>query len=182
MTSLNDFAMFKQFEKEAAVCYEVLNEAAQKSIEFKKELDASMCFRKEDGSPVTIFDHVLQAIIMQKIIKEFPEEPILAEEYLDDDIEPSFLEKVMSYVPKDIDIKEIFKHVKQVAPLKAKRYWVIDPIDETVGFTKPDGHYAIAIAVVAFSLHCHGQMHLHFTQGDQALRLCFVWYEILELS
>lgn len=142
------FGHFGPFEKEASICYSALVVAAQKSIEFRNHLDTSTCFRKADRSPVTVFDHTIQAIILKRIVEAFPDEIIIAEESLKGDLAPEFTDKLKEFVPDDINITSLFSHVRETAPSTCTRYWTIDPIDGTSGYKREGGQYAVAIAII----------------------------------
>jgi 3'(2'), 5'-bisphosphate nucleotidase len=143
-----DFSCFGVYQKEAETSCAALREASAKSIACRRLLDESTSFRKPDGSPVTVFDHVVQAIILDIIFKAFPDDAIIAEESLPATIKPEFLAGVRSHLPQGLNVEELFSHVKNVVPLGVTRHWAIDPIDGTYGFTQPGGHYANAIALI----------------------------------
>lgn len=106
---------------------------------------------KSDRSPVTLADYASQMLICREIQTHFPMDSIMAEEDL-------------SLVSEEMlaDINESLKHLRiaqfnEIPKLYAKdstekpqRTWVIDPIDGTKGFLRPEenGQYAICIALV----------------------------------
>ncbi|OHS95284.1 Inositol monophosphatase family protein [Tritrichomonas foetus] len=144
-----NFSIFGKFEKEASCCLPVLIETASLSLEFQKNLTQQDWFRKEDRSPVTVYDYVLQTYLVDAITSQFPEDPIIAEESLDGDIDPKFISKIEETIKhKKFDLKKIFGKVSSCAPSKIGRFWVIDPIDGTSGFKRKDGQFCIAIALI----------------------------------
>ena len=148
MSSDKNFALFGRFEKEARVCYETLAAASEQAIEFRRHLDPSTYTRKDDGSPVTVFDLILQAMLLKDIVKEFPGEEIIAEESESSDLGPKFQQTLKQMIPSDINISELFSHAHKTVPSTCTRYWTIDPIDGTSGFKRENGQYAIAIAII----------------------------------
>lgn len=143
-----DFGVFGRFEKEARVCFNALTQAAPMTITFHNNLQDDQCFRKSDGSPVTIFDHVTQAIVMHHILAEFPDEPIIAEESLDGEVRPEVLEQFNHFAPEGVNVQELLSKGRYYVSSKVTRYWTIDPIDGTAGFKRPNGQWAVAIAVI----------------------------------
>ncbi len=122
-----------------------------KNIQNKLKSDESVS--KDDRSPVTIADFGSQALIIDEILKSFPNDPVVAEEdalFLRENkqLRDKVHEHVIKYNPdmseqKMLDI--IDYGVKE--PDYKKRYWTLDPIDGTKGFLRGD-QYAIALALV----------------------------------
>lgn len=148
-----NFSIFGKYQKEAECCFPVLVETSRLSIQFRKELTTNQVVSKEDNSPVTIFDFVIQAFIIKAINSQFPDDYIVAEESLEG-AQENFLNQVKQYLPKDIDMNQMFSKVHKTAPPNTTRFWAIDPIDGTSGFkhTLPEqaavSQYAIAICLI----------------------------------
>lgn len=143
-----DFSIFGKFEKEARTCFDALTEVGPKTVEWHQSLERATCFHKGDGSPVTVFDYVTQAMIMSHLLAEFPGDPIIAEETMKGDVLPEFLELVNRYAPRDMDVQSVLSHVKSYVPATVSRYWTIDPIDGTSGFKRRNGQWVVAIALI----------------------------------
>lgn len=147
-----DFSIFGKFEQEARICLEALMDATPKSIVFHDKFEPNLSTKKDDGSVVTIFDHIVQGILLHHIVPNFPNDAIIAEEHFNDEcFSPEYMQKVMEFVPEGVDIEKLFMHPKLVnrIALKDLRYWAIDPIDGTGrGFRGKDGQWSIAIAII----------------------------------
>lgn len=104
-------------------------------------------FQKKDESPVTIADFASQIYLISELRKNFPEDHIIAEE------ENSLLDKNARIAIKKcfqdlgIGIKGNFGEILNYRGVKAKRSWVIDPIDGTIGFQK-NLYYAVGIGLL----------------------------------
>lgn len=148
-----NFGIFGKYEKEAECCLPVLVETSRLSIKFREELTKNQVVHKEDNSPVTIFDFVIQAFIVKAITSQFPDDYIVAEESLERS-DDEFLEQVKKYLPKDFDIYQLFQKTHKTAPSNITRFWAIDPIDGTSGFKhnlpsqQAVSQYAIAICLI----------------------------------
>lgn len=148
-----NFSIFGKYQKEAECCLPVLVEASRQTIQFRNDLSKKQVISKEDNSPVTIFDFVIQAFIVKAITSQFPDDYIVAEESLDG-FQENFLNQVKEYLPKDINLNQVFSKVHKTAPPNITRFWAIDPIDGTSGFkhNQPEQYvvsqYAIAICLI----------------------------------
>ena len=148
-----DFTIFGKYSKEAECCLPVLVETSQLSIQFRKNLSKNQIVSKEDKSPVTIFDFVIQAFIVKAITSQFPDDYIVAEESLSG-ASDNFLEQVKQYLPNDINLNQTFGKVHKTAPEGINRFWAIDPIDGTSGFKHNEpsqeavSQYAVAICLI----------------------------------
>jgi len=110
---------------------------------------------KKDKSPVTVADYGVQAIICHELKKEFPYDPIVAEEDsadLQTEEGKALTKKVFEYSSKVLpelnedDIHSIIDSGDYDGGPEA-RFWTLDPIDGTKGFLRGQ-QYAVALALV----------------------------------
>lgn len=149
MTEEFKYPDFGDYNRELEVSMEALKLVSPLSLKFRSELTYSSTFKKPDNSPVTIYDVILQYHMILLIHSRFPEDLIIAEESINEDSTPEFLEAMKSNLPEGADVVECFKSVRKTLPRNTKRYWAIDPIDGTSGFVKPpNGQYCNAIALL----------------------------------
>jgi 3'(2'), 5'-bisphosphate nucleotidase len=117
---------------------------------------------KIDGSPVTNADFGSQALIVQRLRRDFPNDPIMAEETAepaDFEGKPEFTAELIADLKAAgadfADVSAVVGAINRICPDQSayaepnwrRRYWVIDPIDGTKGYLK-GGQYAIALALV----------------------------------
>jgi 3'(2'), 5'-bisphosphate nucleotidase len=110
---------------------------------------------KEDRSPVTIADFSAQSIIAHCLLKEFPDDPLVAEESAadflslgDKQLNQRVFESVRSEFP-DLDnnaILQALDHGNHDGK-EQKRFWTLDPIDGTKGFLR-NQQYAVSFALI----------------------------------
>jgi len=102
---------------------------------------------KQDGSPVTAADKVVQEYLLAAIIRKFPKDGIIAEE------------------------DTVFQK-----PQQGSRYWTIDPIDGTVPFMAGMSSWGIAVGLIEENLPVAGFIYmpatkdLFYTTGAQVWR------------
>ncbi|GAA0606398.1 3'(2'),5'-bisphosphate nucleotidase CysQ [Craurococcus roseus] len=78
--------------------------------------------RKTDESPVTEADRIAEALIVEGLRAAVPDVPVVAEEEVEAGVAP--------------------------AASKARRFWLVDPLDGTKGFAAGSGEYAVCIGLV----------------------------------
>lgn len=78
--------------------------------------------RKSDESPVTEADRIAEALIVEGLRAAVPGIPVVAEEEAEAGIAP--------------------------AAFKARRFWLVDPLDGTKGFARGGDEYAVCIGLV----------------------------------
>ena len=78
--------------------------------------------RKSDESPVTEADRIAEALIVEGLRAAVPDIPVVAEEEAEAGIAP--------------------------AAFKARRFWLVDPLDGTKGFARGGDEYAVCIGLV----------------------------------
>lgn len=110
---------------------------------------------KKDNSPVTIADFGAQAIIIDELLKHFPEVPVLAEEdssYLNtpdgESAKLRLLETLQDFLPgtREDEVLDLISRGDHPGG-PSGRFWTIDPIDGTKGFLRND-QYAVALALI----------------------------------
>lgn len=87
--------------------------------------------RKAGGSPVTEADHAANDIILARLGEAFPRDPVLSEESRD-----------------------------SPARLRARRVWIIDPLDGTKEFLAQNGEFAVMIGLALDGRASAGVMYL----------------------
>ncbi|MEO0454749.1 MAG: 3'(2'),5'-bisphosphate nucleotidase [Verrucomicrobiota bacterium] len=110
---------------------------------------------KSDKSPVTIADFGAQALILDRIKKDFPNDDCVAEEDSQDLIQAenqSLLNKLVSAVvaiDSEFDQSRILDSIDHGNHEGGDtgRIWTLDPIDGTKGFLRND-QYAIALGLI----------------------------------
>ncbi|MFX0208166.1 MAG: 3'(2'),5'-bisphosphate nucleotidase [Candidatus Hodarchaeota archaeon] len=115
-----------------------------------KELPGNT-IEKEDKTPVTVADFCTQAVISVDLLKEFPDDPIMAEENLTGvqaDLKDKIVQHVRSFYP-NLNPGQIFTAIDRCTYHGGStgRFWVLDPVDGTKGFLRGD-QYAIALALI----------------------------------
>jgi 3'(2'), 5'-bisphosphate nucleotidase len=107
------------YEKEMSVALELAREAGAAILDFYEgPLDIQQKKGSDDREPVTQADLVANEIIVSRLLEEFPDDGILAEESVDT---PHRLDK--------------------------RRVWMIDPLDGTNGFIDGNGDFAVQIGL-----------------------------------
>ncbi|KAJ5669815.1 hypothetical protein N7462_010885 [Penicillium macrosclerotiorum] len=120
---------------------------------------------KDDKSPVTIGDFGAQALIIQAIRKNFPEDEIVAEEEASSLREDKDLSAEIWRLVKDIKLEDAESDNLLGGPLTSEesmldiidqgksagggkgRIWALDPIDGTKGFLR-GGQYAVCLGLI----------------------------------
>jgi len=110
---------------------------------------------KEDGSPVTVADFGVQAVVSRHLAASFPNVPLVGEEdagLLRQGENALLKEAVVDHVKRitsdqrDHEILEAIDRGSGEGGPKG-RFWTLDPIDGTKGFLR-GGQYAVALALV----------------------------------
>lgn len=104
--------------------------------------------QKEDRTPVTAADFTSQIIIIDRLLKKFPETAIIAEEDLSalkrEELLPvlKIVRDTVSIFAPGTDFEGI---IRTFSARNSAEAWIIDPIDGTRGFISGE-HYSIAVA------------------------------------
>ncbi|KAA8644515.1 3'(2'),5'-bisphosphate nucleotidase [Aspergillus tanneri] len=109
---------------------------------------------KDDKSPVTVGDFGAQALIIQAIRKNFPNDEIVAEEEASSLREDKALSAEIWRLAQDIKLEDSKSDSLLGGPLPSKsvggakgRVWALDPIDGTKGFLR-GGQYAVCLGLI----------------------------------
>jgi 3'(2'), 5'-bisphosphate nucleotidase len=106
---------------------------------------------KNDRSPVTVADFSVQALVAQRLLKSFPDDPLVAEEDASTLSDSPLLEPVTDFVTQIVPEASAEKVCAWIDHGRSRpssgRYWLLDPIDGTMGFLRGD-QYVIALALV----------------------------------
>ncbi|MBI4457233.1 MAG: 3'(2'),5'-bisphosphate nucleotidase [Acidobacteria bacterium] len=108
---------------------------------------------KEDRSPVTVADYVVQAVMGYLLATAFPDDPLLAEE----DSSPlrapqagavlAMVHQFVSRLRPSATPENILDWIDHGRGSPGERFWTLDPIDGTKGFLRGD-QYVVALALV----------------------------------
>mmetsp|Transcript_20718 Transcript_20718/g.39224 ORF Transcript_20718/g.39224 Transcript_20718/m.39224 type:complete len:333 (-) Transcript_20718:698-1696(-) len=123
----------------------------------RSEMTTLQTMTKSDRSPVTVADYGSQAVICEMLSKNFPEDPVVAEEDSDDLRLPEMgdqLAKITNHVKlalgessvSEEDVAGWIDHGNGT-PSSNQRFWTLDPIDGTKGFLRGD-QYAVCLALI----------------------------------
>lgn len=160
------------YEKEAFIARLAVQKASYLTRSITEQIlanKASNTITKEDNSPVTIGDFSAQAMIINAIKANFPEDEVIGEEDSQDLKEnPTLAQTILKELNRNEEIYQsqfpkinanlgaAFESVQQVAAVidqgnslggKEGRYWALDPIDGTKGFLRGD-QYAVCLALI----------------------------------
>ncbi|KAH3673091.1 hypothetical protein WICMUC_003924 [Wickerhamomyces mucosus] len=160
------------YEKEAYIARLAVQKAAYLTRAVSEKIladKASNTITKEDKSPVTVGDFSAQAIIINAIKTNFPNDEIVGEEDGHDlTINADLSNKILAELTKNDELYnskfqikdellgQNFKSTDQIIKVidqgnseggNKGRYWALDPIDGTKGFLRGD-QYAICLALI----------------------------------
>ncbi len=138
-----------ELEKKAAI--DAVTKAARACVRMHEEPEFREALYKTDGSPVTLADFFVQALINEQLTTSFPEIPIVAEE-TSLCLEGICGEKLRKNLEKLLPGKspdEIFRTINRGnhGGGGRGRFWTLDPIDGTRGLLAKR-QYAIALALI----------------------------------
>ena len=127
------------FELEKKAGLDAVTKAARSCAQMRDETEFREALYKTDGSPVTLADFFVQALINEELTAAFPEIPIVAEE------SSVCLEE---FLPEKSP-NEIFRAINRGNHGGGNhgRFWTLDPIDGTRGLLAKR-QYAIALALI----------------------------------
>src|SRR6266851_9582156 len=109
----------KPYERELRVALELAREAGEAILDFYEgPLNVEQKSSADDLEPVTQADKIANELIVSRLVREFPDDGILAEESIDTEHR-----------------------------LEKKRAWMIDPLDGTNGFIDGNGDFAVQIGL-----------------------------------
>jgi len=109
----------KPYERELRVALELAREAGEAILDFYEgPLNVEQKSSADDLEPVTQADKIANELIVSRLVREFPDDGILAEESIDTEHR-----------------------------LEKKRAWMVDPLDGTNGFIDGNGDFAVQIGL-----------------------------------
>jgi len=109
----------KPYERELRVALELAREAGEAILDFYEgPLNVEQKSSADDLEPVTQADKIANELIVSRLVWEFPDDGILAEESIDTEHR-----------------------------LERKRAWMVDPLDGTNGFIDGNGDFAVQIGL-----------------------------------
>lgn len=142
-----------QYERERGVAVEAVREAAMLCREVQAAITAET-LEKKDRSPVTVADFGSQALILSVLERNFPHDPVMAEEDSAELRSPehrSVLDRVIHQVRNrrpDCTADQVCRWIDRGGVQAfTDRFWTLDPIDGTKGFLR-NGQYAISLALL----------------------------------
>ncbi len=126
---------------------------------------------KGDRTPVTVADYAIQALASRRLLEEFGETRLVAEESVDELKKPEG-RKMLRHVAGILEADEeaVYEWIGRTQKETEGKLWVLDPIDGTKGFLR-GGQYAVALAllenheVTAGILGCPGLVTRHSPDG-----------------
>lgn len=139
------------FELEKKAGLGAVIKAARACARMRWEPEFREALYKTDGSPVTLADFFVQALINEELSTAFPKVPIVAEEtslFLEDDCGEKLRNHLVKLLPgrtSDEIVRTIDRGNHEGGA--HGRFWTLDPIDGTRGFLA-ERQYAIALALI----------------------------------
>jgi 3'(2'), 5'-bisphosphate nucleotidase len=145
---------FDRLGKEVKFAIRVVSEASLlvKTIQTESGISA---LSKQDRSPVTIADFASQALISKRMLDEFPQDILVAEEDAEElrsDENSTLLTQVTEFVThhvSDATPELVCQWVDHGGGAPGVRFWTLDPIDGTKGFLRGD-QYVVALALIEY--------------------------------
>ena len=139
------------FELEKKAGLDAVTKAARACAQMRDETEFREALYKTDGSPVTLADFFVQALINEELTAAFPEIPIVAEESsvcLEGDCGEKLKRHLEEFLPEKSP-NEIFRAINRGnhGGGNQGRFWTLDPIDGTRGLLAKR-QYAIALALI----------------------------------
>lgn len=164
------------YEKELKIAQLAIQRASIVSKNILKDyhnLYSKKTITKQDHSPVTIADYAVQAVVIQSITENFPNDKFVAEETSQDLIDRQDLQElIVKYIEKsDSEFFTNFGNVNESYKLRKmkgkqeiienlskggfsgnsdnqdQRFWVLDPIDGTKGFLR-NQQFSLCLALI----------------------------------
>jgi 3'(2'), 5'-bisphosphate nucleotidase len=141
------------YETELLVALNAVRQASSVCAAIQSEISPET-LAKQDKSPVTVADYSSQALICAALKKDFPADPVIAEEDAGELKRPeqqSFLTKVRQHL-QDAGVvatsDQICDWIDWGGTSDFKpRFWTLDPIDGTKGFLRRE-QYAVSLALI----------------------------------
>jgi 3'(2'), 5'-bisphosphate nucleotidase len=143
------------FEAELTAGVAAVRAASRVCRSVQQRLATAEALEKKDKSPVTVADFASQAIVCERLLRAFPDDPVVGEEGSDElrqGEQASLLEAVVREVTGEVKGGAAADAVldwidRGDADAGAARYWTLDPIDGTKGFLRGE-QYAVALGLL----------------------------------
>ncbi len=143
------------FDRERDAAVEAARLASQLCLAIRREMLQDMEHMEKAGrEPVTIADYGAQAIILQHLAGQFPQDGSLAEERAAEldrlATEPQrghIVRHVSQTLDRDVSLDDVRRWLDIGHDRETSRVWVVDPIDGTKGFLRGD-QFAVAVALL----------------------------------
>ena len=135
------------FSKEVRFAIELVREASSLAESIRQGgLPPELV--KSDRTPVTVADYAIQALAVRRLLEEFGEARLVAEESVDELQRPEGRE-VLKHVAGILEADEelVCDWIGRSQGETKGKIWVLDPIDGTKGFLR-GGQYAVALALL----------------------------------
>lgn len=145
--------MLPTYTQEKHTAIEAVTRAADLCMAVRTTMIGAEALQKDDKSPVTIADFGAQALVCQRLLAAFPQDPIVGEENSTDLQKPenaAKLAQVTEYVRRfqpEATPETICRWIDAGNGALTRRFWTLDPIDGTKGFLRND-QYAVALALI----------------------------------
>jgi 3'(2'), 5'-bisphosphate nucleotidase len=147
--------MSNTFTQERKIAIHAVLKASHLCQEIRKKLVSEETIVKKDRSPVTIADFSSQTVISLALAKEFPNDPLVAEESsadllgMDDDTVLTRVIESVQTIDSSLDRDCILTALDrgQYEGGASGRFWTLDPIDGTKGFLRGQ-QYAVSLALI----------------------------------
>lgn len=142
------------YHRELNTAYDAVHRASYISRSLQRVLLAQgNAVSKDDKSPVTVADFVVQALVLSDLARVFPEDRFIAEEDSEQlKQNPGIREGVIAALRMATGREWTAEEVYRAVDLgrfngTAERVWVLDPVDGTKGFMRGE-HFCIALALL----------------------------------
>jgi len=160
-----------QYIREKATAIKAVRLACQLALkaqaDFLNDINSLATQIKTDQSPVTVADFGAQAVVNLELEREFPSDPVIAEENsqllvfqrsildkvtryvcatLNQNISPQRVIEAINYAMKDGNDQAV-EATNLSRSSNPTRFWTLDPIDGTKGYLRKE-QYAIALALI----------------------------------
>jgi 3'(2'), 5'-bisphosphate nucleotidase len=138
--------------REAQLAIRAVADAMVVAQEIAREASSGV-LSKSDASPVTVADFVVQALVAARLMRDCPDDALVAEEDAaalrapDADRLRHRIVELVGRVEAGADGTSVLAWIDRGGGAAGTRFWTLDPIDGTRGLLRGD-HYAIALALV----------------------------------
>lgn len=148
-----------RFQNELNSCIRAVTLASQVTRSLQKKFQfAGEGSLKEDDSPVTIADFSAQALIIDWLSQQYPDDKFIAEEdsgviKSDDDVRKRVIQVLESVTGDQWSTERLCETVDKgsfcpdIETKRGSRVWVLDPVDGTKGFVR-GMHFCVALSLM----------------------------------